>query len=74
MIVSELIALLSKCDPNDKVMVAKTDYDGSDDNLDYGDPILFWDEDIIMLVANMSSAKDILDWELEQYNYLIRVD
>ena len=74
MIVSELIALLSKCDPNDKVMVARTRYNGSEDDLDYGDPLVFWDEDIIMLVPDKSIASNILSWELEQYNYLIQVD
>ena len=74
MIVSELIALLSKCDPNDKIMVARTQYNGSEDDLDYGDPLVFWDEDIIMLVPDKSLASNILSWELERYNYLIQVD
>jgi len=72
--IRELIALLSLCDPNDKIMIAKTAYNGSEDDLDYGDPLVFWDEEIVILVPDKSIANNILSWELETYNYLIKVE
>jgi len=72
--VRELMALLSQCDPDDKIMVARTHYNGSEDDLDYGDPLVFWDEEIVILVPDKSIANNILSWELETYNYLIKVE